>query len=80
MVHVSQKIRKENLEIIKQLIAKCMPSGAKKRKLSAVLGTYGFSRRTIREYLEDLRDSGNIIWDPKTEVWKLPTEERENQQ
>ena len=79
MVHVSQKIRKENLETIKQLIAQCMPGGAKKRRLAAVLGTYGFSRRTIREYLEDLRDAGHIVWDAKAEVWKLPNEEGENQ-
>jgi len=49
-----------------------MPSGAKKRRLAAVLGTYGFSRRTIREYLEDLRDAGQIVWDSEKEVWKLP--------
>ncbi len=75
MVHVSQKIRKENLHTVKQLIAQCMPLGAKKRRLAAVLGTYGFSRRTIREYLEDLRDSGQIVWDAEKGVWKLPNEE-----
>ena len=80
MVHVSQKIRKENLETIKQLIAKCMPGGAKKRQLAAILGTYGFSRRTIREYLEDLRDAGQIVWDSENEVWKMPTEKGETQQ
>lgn len=76
MVHVSQKIRMQNLQIVKQLIAKTMPKGAKDRYLVAVCcTTYGFHRRTVREYLEDLKDSDRIIWDIKAEVWKLPTSE-----
>ena len=76
MVHVSQKIRMENLQIVKHLIARAMPQGAKDRYLVAVCcTTYGFHRRTVREYLGDLQDAGRIVWDIKAEVWKLPTSE-----
>jgi len=74
-VHVSQKIRMENLEIVKQLIAQTMPKGAKNKYLIAVLcTTYGFHRRTAKEYLNDLFDAGKIIFDADAEVWKLPTD------
>jgi len=76
MVHTSQKIRMENQQIVKQLIAATMPRGAKDRYLVAMCcTTYGFHRRTMREYLEDLKDAGRIIWDIQAEVWKLPTVE-----
>lgn len=76
MVHVSQKIRMENLNTVKQLIAKAMPSGAKNKALIAILCVnYGFSRQTVRQYLEDLKDAGRVVWDVDGEVWKLPTEE-----
>lgn len=78
MVHVSQKIRMQNLQIVKQLIAKTMPRGAKDRHLIAVCcTTYGFHRRTVKEYLEDLRDSNRICWDAEDQVWKMPMESEE---
>ena len=72
MVHVSQKIRMQNLQVVKQLIAQTMPKGAKNKHLIAVLcTTYGFHRRTAKEYLTDLLDAGRIFWDAENEVWKL---------
>ena len=80
MVHVSQKIRMQNLQTVKTLIAKAMPQGAKNKYLIAVLcTTYGFHRRTAKEYLTDLLDAGQIVWDSEGQVWKLPIEEGENQ-
>jgi len=61
MVHHSQKVRMQNLCLVKKLIAQSMPLGAKTDKLIAVLcTTYGFHRRTVSEYLEDLRVCGIV--------------------
>ena len=76
MVHVSQKIRMENLQIVKHLIAKTGSRGAKDKYLVAILCTnYGFHRRTVREYLTDLQDANRITYDAKAKVWKLATDE-----
>jgi len=76
MVHVSQKIRMQNLQIVKNLIAKTGDKGARDKYLVAILCTnYGFHRRTVREYLRDLQDADRIFYDAKAGVWKLATEE-----
>ena len=81
MVHKSQIIRIQNLAVVKKLVAQSMPNGASNVKLTAILcTTYGFHRRTANEYLKDLRDSDQIVWDSDGQVWKMPTEEGENQQ
>lgn len=75
MVHVSQKIRMQNLQTVKKLIAQTMPKGASHNKLVAILcTTYGFHRKTANAYLDDLKDSEQIVFDGS--VWKLPTEEK----
>jgi hypothetical protein len=73
MVHVSQKIRIQNLELVKKLIARSMPQGSRDKPLKAVLcTTYGFHPKTVNQYLTDLRDAERIVWDEEEEVWKLP--------
>ena len=74
MVHVSQKIRAENIENVKKLIARTMPNGSRNKELLAVLGgkPYGFAPRTSRQYLEELLDRGEVVWDAEEEVWRLP--------
>jgi len=74
MVHHSQKVRMQNLCLVKKLIAQSMPLGAKTDKLIAVLcTTYGFHRRTVSEYLEDLRASERIVYDVDKKRWRLPS-------
>lgn len=68
----TQKARAKNIELVKKLIAQCMPDGAHDRQLKAILGTYGFSRTAIDGYLLDLQESEQIVWDSDNELWKLP--------
>lgn len=73
MPHISQKIRMENLELVRKLIAKTNNNGARDRELKAVLcTTYGFHPKTVNQYLTDLLESGKICWDDENRVWRLP--------
>ena len=70
MVHYTQKIKNQNIEEIRKIIAKAMPNGIEDQKLRAWLGyKFGFSGKKTTEYLSILENLSLV--ECQNGIWKM---------
>ena len=72
MSHHNQQKRVRSMDLIRKTLAQSMPKGARERKFQALLKRrFGFSDRTLREYLAVMLECDEITYNGETETWKL---------